>query len=68
MNDNEPTTAQRIASLKSEAERMQLEADEAEGELLRNPADWRLRRRAKALRKLAAAAFDKAEILRVSVS
>jgi len=68
MNDNEPTTAQHVAFLKSEAEKVLAEADEAEGELQRNPTDRRLRRRIEALRKLAADAFEKVEELQASVS
>jgi hypothetical protein len=64
MNDNEPTVTQHIAFLKSTAEKMQQEADEAEIELLRTPTDERLRERVVALRKLAADAFDKVEELR----
>jgi DNA polymerase III delta subunit len=64
INDNEPTVAQRIAFLRSTAEKMQQEADEAELQLLRTPTDERLRERVVALRKLAGEALDKVEELR----
>jgi hypothetical protein len=64
MNDNEPTVAQRIAFLRSTAEEMQQEADEAELQLLRTPTDERQRERVVALRQLAGEALDKVEELR----
>jgi hypothetical protein len=64
MNDNEPTVTQRVAFLKSAAEKMQQEADEAEMQLQWMPTDEHLRERLIALRKLADEALDKVEELR----
>ena len=64
MNDNEATVAQRIAFLEGAVEKMHLEADEAEAQLLLTPADEHLHKRLIALRKIADDAQAEMERLR----
>ena len=68
MNDNETAAMQRLAFLEGAMEKLCLDADQAEAQLLLTPADERLHRKLIALRKKCDDAQAEIERLRSEIA